>query len=564
MVKIVHVKKEFSDKHMKLEFRHKLLSRDQIDTIITEDTDVYNEETGKLLLKFRKNVLRKAELTDFYDAIIHHTERNKTSTRSKASGFTTDNTNKFCEKKVNSNIFGYYDRWGPMNKQKLKWGGFQNQTEVRPSQFLTKYPEQFKRTIPLVESINNKYSELVKDRFDKQNAKAMETPFKISDTAFTTVTTNVNFQTATHKDYGDDNDGFGNLTVIQRGKYKGGETCMPQYGIGVDVREGDILFMDVHQWHGNLPMDFSSNAIRMSIVCYLRKNVWKRTGGWSEDAAKKHLETCKKIESTCKHGVSKETCEECSKIMRGRKYCVHGRRKRNCAECGGEGLCTHGRISYYCKECGGGAYCEHGKRRYKCEECKSKSAASQTKKPFKSSGFKELDDVGIYHFPRYIRFAKDRNRFVVEGHPNMPKRAIPGTGRNTINIVSKYRQALETMIHLGGDDEAIEHANDQLRRLQTKTTETFTEPTTVFEDHTLCLTRNMLPTHVNFKKGDSKHGCKFTYNSKKSKHAQPQSFQASSSSKELSLSDKYMQMLEKLKEKNILTADQYDQYALSA
>ena len=322
---------------------------------------------------------------------------------------------------------------------------------------------------------------------------------------------------------------------------------MPQYGIGVDVREGDILFMDVHQYHGNLPFKLSPGTIRMSIVCYLRKNVWKRTGGWSEDVAKKHLETCKAILSTCEHGVSKETCEHCSNKKRIRKLCIHNK------------------VAYNCKECGGGAFCEHGKWRSKCKQCKSKTPSQQAKKTFKSSGFKELDDAGIYHFPRYIRFAKDRNRFVVEGHPNMRKRAIPGTGRNNINIVSKYRQALETMIQLGGDDEAIQHANDQLNRLKTKTSnETFMEPTTVFEDDTLCLTRNMLPAHVNFKKGDSNHGCKFTYDSKKSKHAHPQFFQASSSSKVLSLSEKYTQMLEILKQKNILTVEEYNQYALSA
>jgi hypothetical protein len=39
----------------------------------------------------------------------------------------------------------------------------------------------------------------------------------------------------------------------KRGDYTGGETCLPQYGVGVDVRSGDVLFMDVHQHHANLP-----------------------------------------------------------------------------------------------------------------------------------------------------------------------------------------------------------------------------------------------------------------------------------------------------------------------
>jgi hypothetical protein len=53
---------------------------------------------------------------------------------------------------------------------------------------------------------------------------------------------------------------------------------LSQYGIGIDVRQGDILFMDVHEWHGNLPMfPNSKDATRMSIVCYLRTKVWERT-----------------------------------------------------------------------------------------------------------------------------------------------------------------------------------------------------------------------------------------------------------------------------------------------
>ena len=42
----------------------------------------------------------------------------------------------------------------------------------------------------------------------------------IINTAFTTITTNV--KTRLHKD---DDEGFGNLIVIEDGKYEGSETC---------------------------------------------------------------------------------------------------------------------------------------------------------------------------------------------------------------------------------------------------------------------------------------------------------------------------------------------------
>ena len=99
-----------------------------------------------------------------------------------------------------------------------------------------------------------------------------------------------------HKDLGDDVEGFGNLAVIEHGKYKGGETCFPQYGIGVDVRTTDILFMDVHEWHANLPIKLESpDAIRLSIVCYLRYNVWNRTKHKPKTFMIRHNKTIKNI-----------------------------------------------------------------------------------------------------------------------------------------------------------------------------------------------------------------------------------------------------------------------------
>ena len=124
------------------------------------------------------------------------------------------------------------------------------------------------------------------EEYKLQRKKANETHFKIPNTSFTTVTTNVNYQTTTHTDKGDDDEGFGNLAVIERGKYTGGETCFPQYGVGVDVRNGDVLFMDVHQWHANTPIieekkeaekpnKFKLDYSRLSVVSYLRKNMIK-------------------------------------------------------------------------------------------------------------------------------------------------------------------------------------------------------------------------------------------------------------------------------------------------
>jgi hypothetical protein len=131
-------------------------------------------------------------------------------------------------------------------------------------------------------------------------AAASEKPaYRVADTAFSSITVNRNFQTALHMDDGDFRDGFGNLSVIERGKYSGGATLFPRYGVGFNIRTGDFIAMDVHEWHCNTEMyesaaDKAFNKklpvihhdsietgtqggdkpfTRISFVCYLREKL---------------------------------------------------------------------------------------------------------------------------------------------------------------------------------------------------------------------------------------------------------------------------------------------------
>lgn len=267
------------------------LKRADIKTIINHDADVLTED-GKLLLRFRKNKLSYDNIEAFYENVIGFAV-NKTSNRGSASG--SNSKNIFDNPKVMSNIIGYFDKFSPSQKVKLKQLGkpIPNIT-VRETRFLVEYPQKFMKLMPLLKEIDYLYKLLVPDFYIKQKRKAKQTPFHIENTAFTTVTTNVNYHTAVHTDKGDDSEGFGNLTVIEHGKYKGGETCFPQYGIGVDVRTSDILFMDVHQPHGNLPIELTTpDAKRLSIVCYLRINIWEQTRGKTHKFMEKHLSNLK-------------------------------------------------------------------------------------------------------------------------------------------------------------------------------------------------------------------------------------------------------------------------------
>ena len=154
--------------------------------------------------------------------------------------------------------------------------------------------------LPFIQRIDQCFKKLIPDAHKKQLCKANEkSHLKIPKTCFSTITINRNFRTALHRDAGDYKEGFGNLTVIERGKYHGGYTCFPQFGVGVDVRRGDFLAMDVHEWHTNTPIyeteedkafneamepAFKDNPevgtvgiynkyTRLTFVCYLREKI---------------------------------------------------------------------------------------------------------------------------------------------------------------------------------------------------------------------------------------------------------------------------------------------------
>jgi len=296
-VTIYHVDKDYDNSKLDKILNTKL-KREQIKTIIDENADVYTKE-GKLLLRFRKNKLNNANVDAFYDNVIKFA-MNTSSNRGSATGSKAKNI--YENDKVMSNILGYFDKLSPIHKTLFKKQGKPlPKITARETRFLKDHPDKFQKTLPLIKDIDRYYQQLIPENYKKQRQKANQTPFRIQGTSFTTITTNVNFQTTVHTDKGDDADGFGNLAVIEKGKYRGGETCIPQYGIGVNVRTGDILYMDVHEPHGNLPIILETpDAIRLSIVCYLRKNIWEQTKGKTKKFLVKQNRTFRNLQSKLK------------------------------------------------------------------------------------------------------------------------------------------------------------------------------------------------------------------------------------------------------------------------
>ena len=303
-------------------------------TVYDEDVDIFSNENGskKLLARFRKNVIPKELLELGWEAFYktaapsrnrgaaagpiqlksaYWQKRKPTEVTKWSAKYIQDG--KVSHMRVNNNVFssvlGYFEQTPFMG------------LPCRLTSYTQKYFSQFKQGIPFLQQIDKCFKVLIPENHKKQYDRAKSNPkYQIDDTAFSSVTLNRNFRTALHKDDGDFKEGFGNLTVLEYGKYSGGSTCFPRFGIGFNVRTGDFLAMDVHEWHCNiemveskeekeynkkLPMIYSNDKstgtlgqdksfTRISFVCYLREKLLDCKVGPTNDYYKRiHFSTSK-------------------------------------------------------------------------------------------------------------------------------------------------------------------------------------------------------------------------------------------------------------------------------
>jgi len=276
-VPVYIVKKILTDEETKGKTRA-FIKEEDYPVVLKEDADVYTED-GNLLLRFRKGVLSENECTNTFEALKDFAKHSSTD-RGIASG-SDKGTETGKKNPVMSNIIGYFDKWSVSQKSTFKRSGIKAPSQCRLTSFNLKYPEQWKKCLPLIREIDEQYKRLCPKEHANQLKAAKSTPFHIKGTAFSTITTNLNFRTAAHTDSGDWPDGFGNLVVLESGSpYKGSYTGFPQYGCAVDCRQGDFLAMDVHQIHGNSPMiPQDETSMRLSLVSYLREGIVKKCRG---------------------------------------------------------------------------------------------------------------------------------------------------------------------------------------------------------------------------------------------------------------------------------------------
>lgn len=295
---------------------------------------ILEDGTKKLLLKYRKNVIPNKICKNAYLALEKHAQhRNynrgaaagklnlsklpeyvgKITKRDSFRIFYNTRDGKKTKDNVGnmamSNIAGYYDKpdrneyikiKSKTSKYSSKYTNKHNKTSkktlknkpwigtgvdmygvplCRTTQFTKEQVDKWANTVPLIKEADKQFALLIPDRHKIQHHRASITPkYQIDNTAYSTITLNYDWRTALHKDKGDLDEGFGNLLVLEKSKsipgscndYKGGYLGFPKWGVCVDVRQGDFLAMDVHEWHCNTPIEGTG---RLSVVCYLRKNM---------------------------------------------------------------------------------------------------------------------------------------------------------------------------------------------------------------------------------------------------------------------------------------------------
>lgn len=296
----VYLPKRWTDAEMATRFKNRPVDPGKITHIFRDSVDVYDVASGRLLLRFRKGALPYPQIADqFYNGCIPHVRKRCSSARGNTTG---ESTQPGESRFVHSMIAGYFDHLSIRQNSMLKARGVQLAYPARETLFTAEYPEQFQKLVPFVEAVDLLYRRHAPRAYARQVRKARETHYRIGETAFSTVTINLNYQTTLHRDKNDDPEGFGNLSVIERGRYTGGELCLPQWGVGIDVRQGDVLFMNVHEWHGNLPLHLEPGAERMSVVCYFMPRIWRATRGVPEAELRKNMDLLRTLRQDIQDG----------------------------------------------------------------------------------------------------------------------------------------------------------------------------------------------------------------------------------------------------------------------
>jgi len=264
-------------------------TKDLIKHHITEDTKILNE-SGDILAVFKKNAVPSNILNNCRNSF--RKAATESNNRGLASGLISQKYK--VGDKIGKRVIGKINgtRYTPIN---IKDGKLSNTSYAltvksgvigysdrypripycRRTMFNQRNLQDYKKCLPYIKCVDEFFKQYAPARYNiqKKMAEKSSQDFVIKNTAFSTVTVNKNFRTAGHYDNGDLKEGFGNLGVISQGKYDGAITVIPKYGIGLDLKDGDLAIFDVHELHGNTELIRKNPYERISVVSYYREKM---------------------------------------------------------------------------------------------------------------------------------------------------------------------------------------------------------------------------------------------------------------------------------------------------
>lgn len=246
---------------------------------------------GDLLAVFLAGEIEEEVCVEAYKALRAAAQETGSGNRGMATGKnsrrrrvledgTVSKTNEVPQEiRPHTGIVGYFDRYPRI-------------PYCRQTAYNINHPDRWESAVPFFQRADELFEQFVPDRYANQREVADRTvdDWLIPATAFTTVTVNLNWQTACHQDAGDLKEGFGVMPVIDMGHYEGAYFIQPKFGMAYDCRTTDLLLNDVHEWHGNGPFTGSSGYYeRLSCVLYYRRKMEEC------DSPEEELERAKRI-----------------------------------------------------------------------------------------------------------------------------------------------------------------------------------------------------------------------------------------------------------------------------
>tara|TARA_R110002110_G_scaffold119363_1_gene293844 strand:+ start:109 stop:1014 length:906 start_codon:yes stop_codon:yes gene_type:complete len=274
------------------------------DMCISEDAIGYKED-GSILFIFKKNVIPKEKRKIYRDALRSQC---KMKTKNRGAGGSFVDIKRFPKQAValcnkhglplkNDKVLGCYFKYedGKVAKRcqgnQVRSGvaGFFDATaglKCRKVNWSASNPKRHTLMEELCVIISNHFKAVAPKVWSYQKSMINE-DFIFKDSVFSTLTLNYDFRTACHKDSGDLINSLSTLTVLEEEEdnYNGFYTGLPEYKLMFDVRDGDTLIFDAHEYHCNTEYEVKSHKLgyndieerafagRMTIVAYLRNGI---------------------------------------------------------------------------------------------------------------------------------------------------------------------------------------------------------------------------------------------------------------------------------------------------